>query len=74
MILQRIFEGFFIAQEDRLAAEGTPPDLCIRFSDGAVKGSIRFRPYTKVRVFGRFFPSRSLSGRVEVNRVTRVCG
>lgn len=34
--------------EDRLAAEGTPPDLCIRFSDGAVKGSIRFRPYTKV--------------------------
>jgi CTD small phosphatase-like protein 2 len=33
--------------EDRLAAE-SPPDLCIRFSDGAVKGSIRFRPYTKV--------------------------
>jgi CTD small phosphatase-like protein 2 len=25
-----------------------PPDLCIHFSDGAVKGAIRFRPNTKV--------------------------
>jgi CTD small phosphatase-like protein 2 len=32
---------------DRLS-DVSPPDLCIRFSDGAVKGSVRFRPYTKV--------------------------